>query len=520
MIINSFCNDLSIYCKENPEQTAIIDQKTGYECSYGHLWDLVLRFSSLMTASGVCPGDRVFSTLPDSFEQMIVFLSSLWLGLEFCPLSINLSADELVRSLSLYRPDVGIIPSDVDDVEYASLKRYTNKQILIPIPLRSGIESWLPVTQRGIPSSIGSAGRLLLFTSGTTSEPKAIVLNGDKLWSSARAWSSYHDILDADSRFYNFLPMSYLGGLFNLGLIPLACHGSFVISGGVTGSSFLRIWPEINDNRVDTLWFPPTILRGLLTIYKERRGDKNKLINPRVCFLGMSPATILEKEQFEEVFNIPVLENFALSETTFLTSERLGASNQRQQGSVGTVLPWVELRLEPLDEDMAKTEIQVRTPFLFEGYLDPGGEVILPITSDGFFKTGDLGVLSDNLLVLKGRSKEIIKKAGFLVGLQEIEEIAYQNQAILMAVAVGIPHEFYGESSILCVQVNCSEGFYQEILDTLVELITTKMARFKWPDRIVVVDNFPTTESGKVQKWVVSGWLDSNEWVKASVILR
>ena len=158
---------------------------------------------------------------------------------------------------------------------------------------------------------------------------------------------------------------------------------------------------------------------------------------------------------------------------------------------------------------------------MFDGYLDQKGEIFLPTTSNGFFQTGDLGEFNGNLLVLKGRSKEVIKKGGFLVSLQDLEEIAYQHPRVSQAAAIVVQHEFYGESAILCIRVREDDKeLPRRTLDELVGIITSEVSRFKWPESIVLVESFPATESGKVQKWLIPPLLESKSWIVDQVDIK
>jgi acyl-CoA synthetase (AMP-forming)/AMP-acid ligase II len=416
------------------------------------------------------------------------------------------------------RSDVGLVPDKIQSDLAANLREATAKRLLVPITVDGNLTRYTERVGGYSPSST-QAGRLLLFTSGTTSNRKAIVLNGDRLWSSAVAWAEFHSLLGAESRFYNILPMSYLGGLFNTGLIPLACRGSAVLSDAFSRLMALKFWREVKEYGVNTLWLTPTMLRSLMSLHARDIDIASTWV--RIAFLGMAPIGLAEKKLFEETFGIPLLENFALSETTFLTSEEFKIRLKREPGSVGRVLPWVILRLNPLSGDPTKAEIEVKTPFLLEGYLDSDGEVRLPLTADGFFRTGDLGEFGgDGLLLLKGRCKDIIKKGGYLVSLRELEEIAEGHPLVKEAAAVGVPHEFYGEAPVLCVELTQGASSSLDALSDLRELLRIRLAQFKWPDEIVVVEVFPRTESGKAQKWILTNWLASRTNVVRSILVQ
>jgi acyl-CoA synthetase (AMP-forming)/AMP-acid ligase II len=227
----------------------------------------------------------------------------------------------------------------------------------------------------------------------------------------------------------------------------------------------------------------------------------------RGCVVGTAPVELEIKTQFESVFGIPVLENFALSETTFFTCETMDARNTRSEGSVGGVLPWAELRFLPYrsEEDDAgetPTEILVKTPFLFVGYLREGGVVERQLDPDGFFATGDLGWLDERgQLRITGRRRDIVKKGGYFVSLREIEVLACQHAAVEEAAAVGVPHAVYGEDLILYVRLNDAAN---EKLADVSQWLRANLVKYKWPERFVAVEDFPRTPSGKIRKHLLA----------------
>jgi acyl-CoA synthetase (AMP-forming)/AMP-acid ligase II len=354
-----------------------------------------------------------------------------------------------------------------------------------------------------------SPARIYLTTSGSTGDPRALVIDGDRLWSSGRAFCGVHDFLDSGARFFNILPMSYLGGLFNLGLIPLAAGASVVIAPAFSGRSFLSFWQDVERCDVNVLWLVPTIVRGLLSIAERTRRHDAVPGVPGVhaCFIGTAPLDLATKEQFETLFDIPVLENYGLSETTFLTSETLDTPSPRQEGSVGAVLPYVELDFaaaqtdEPVAPDNSSLfHVRAKTPFMFLGYLTAGGALDAEVDDAGFLATGDLGELvQDGLLVLGGRLRDIIKKGGYLVPLREIETLAERHPAVEEAIAVGLAHDFYGESYNLLLRL-ADGGESDTAIDDFGAWLRSSLVRYKWPEAVSAVTDVPRTASGKVRK--------------------
>ena len=363
---------------------------------------------------------------------------------------------------------------------------------------------WLPSdeAQRDV-----AAGKILLGTSGTTGVPKAMVIDGDVLWSSGRAFVDFHSLSNSGARFWNYLPVSYLGGLFNLGLIPLATEGSIVMDETFSGKTYLTYWQNVERYGIDTLWLVPTIVRGLVSlgrVAKRRAVDVDRIV--KRCFLGTAPIDLATKREFEIMFGRPLLENFALSETTFLTSEIASTIANRSEGSTGELLPYVSLSFRQVaDAEMenAAQEILVKTPFLLDGYLDESGAVSRETDVEGFFPTGDLGYLNaSGALVVAGRIRDIIKKGGYFIALREIEILAESLRGVREAAAVPVCHDFYGESYVLCI---IPEGVADADFRTRVGRdLRGRLAQYRWPEEVRLVEELPKTASGKVCKTVLA----------------
>jgi acyl-CoA synthetase (AMP-forming)/AMP-acid ligase II len=508
-LLRSFAGDLRTTIAEAGDRVAFVDAR--YETTYDYrtLGALIARCETLFREHGLAPGDAVLSLLPTSTDGILAFLTAAYGGYSFAPLPAEAAPEEVARAVRLIAPKLCLVSAMAHDVVTGALRDAGVPVLRMTL---DGSLAWLPPIAAPPPAEPPNAGRLYLATSGSTGEPKAIVLDVDRLWSSGKAFAARHRFLDGDARFLNILPISYLGGLFNLCLIPMASGGSFVIAESFSGRSLLSFWQQVEQFDVTVLWLVPTILRGLLAI--ADRTARHRVSPPkrvRACFLGTAPIDLATKTRFEDVFGIPLIENFALSETTFLTSEHLDDGMPREESSVGTLLPYVTLRIYPLDGDAsangaASGELAVRTPFLFLGYLQADGTLQLPLDDEGYFRTGDVGHMTESgVLVLDGRLRDVIKKGGYFIALREIELLAERHEGVHEAAAVAIPHDFYGESFALLVIPN--EGHAgADLVPELGAWLRERLVRYKWPERIDAVDAFPRTDSGKIRKkLLVSG---------------
>jgi len=493
----SFRGDLISRVAASADSAAVIDAATGTVFTWAQLDTLTRRIGGWFERNRFAAGDTLLSMLPNSVEALFVFFACMRHGIRCAPLPPSATAREIERLSRLVSPRgaLALAGSETRIAEAAGGIAVH----AIPLDLSFG---WAGPDERDPPPASSRSGHLLIATSGSTGEPKVMVIDGDRLWSAACAFAGAHRFLGADSRFYDIMPMSYLGGLFNLGLIPLACGGSTVVSSTFSGSTILRFWHEVARHRVNVLWLVPTMLRALVQVTGPRWETVAASIKVTASFLGTAPVGLAEKETFERIFGIPLLENFALSETTFLTSETLDTRGRRTEGSVGPPLAWAEVRLVPVGESDGKgfNRIQVRTPFLFDGYLGSDG-LRLPVDPDGWFDTGDLGHLDLGQLVLDGRVRDVIKKGGLLIHLPEVELVARQCPGVAEVAAVDIPHAFYGEDyALFAVFALDAPGNDAERTDRLRSYLNDALVNTKWPAQIACISEIPRTPSGKVSR--------------------
>lgn len=484
--------DLARLTSLQPDKIALFDG-VGRAVTYRSLSDHIRQAHTWLASMGMQPGDTLIALMPNAIETVLLFLASLHGGYTYAPLPCTATIAEVKRWKELTRAKFCLLANPVS-IAFQELVVGLDWQVK---RIEIGREINWP-TANGV--DVVEGGRLLMASSGSTGEPKAMVLDADRLWSAGHAFLRYHHIENADVRFWNYLPMSYLGGLFNLTLIPLAAGGSVFIDEAFSGKTFLVFWSTVERFKINSLWLVPTIMRGLLTL-SERVGQVG--IRPAIdrCYLGTAPVSLEEKQRFAQVFGIQALENYGLSETTFISSERLHETALRRQGSVGAVMPDVEIKLVPLVEaEKEVTQIWVRTPYMMLGYLEQQGITIPPVDTEGFWCTGDFGQIVNGQLQLSGRRRDIIKKGGVLVMLRELELVAESYPEIAEAVAVRVEHPFYGESSVLYVRAHQSIADRKVFISQLTSWLHEQLGRHKWPEQISYCEDFPRTASGKIQK--------------------
>lgn len=519
--LTRFSEDFDNLAGKQPNHTAIIlkDDLKPREITYAELNRLINRCAARFTeVEGLKPGDAVVALLPNSAEMIVAWLASVRAGLTFAPLACTATPTEITRWIGLVKPSLLLITDLVKD---GSLDAANESGVPCRHIETDGKYNWLPANLNDSRSFAGRGGRLLISTSGSTGAPKALVLDSDKLWSSGIAFSEFHGLSNKRLRLWNYLPMSYLGGLYNLAMIPLSTGGTVLVDDPFSGGTFLSYWQTVDRYEINTLWLVPTIVNGLLKMAKRLPAEVITKIRSRVnmAFLGTAPISLEVKKQFEETFGVPMAENYGLSETTFISSEHINRLNGRLEGTTGEILPYVDVRIDPMDteEDGQNTgesvggEIVVNSPYLFDGYMGEDGTIQASRDSDGGFRTGDIGLITESgQLRITGRIRDILKKGGYMVSLTEVEMLARQFEGVADAAAVKIPHDFYGESYELFIQADQPD---QEGTDSLHSrfgsFLQENLVKYKWPEKIVVKSSFPRTSSGKIQKHLIK--IDSDQ---------
>lgn len=492
-----FSSDFWRLCQKKGKDIMIIyatgEEKKYY--SYEEVFYLVKRYLGIFKKNDMVEGDTIVSILPNSPEAIICFFAAAVGGINYAPAPCTVTYRELLNWLELTKPKM-IIKKE-------GIAEYDIKPILCNCKC-NGDFSWLSMEMGTFEQK--SAANVYLMTSGTTGVPKAMSINIDKLWSSGIAFTEYYNIEESEYRFWNYLPMSYLGGLYNLALIPLCVKGSFVISEPFSGKTILNYWNFVRNNKVNALWMVPSIVQGLLKIEKiiGKKKSNERTYKIEIAFLGTAPIQWKMKQEFEEIFGIRLYENFALSESTFLTAEKEENIRFREEGSVGRVLPYVTLKLVPVKEHKNVNTLWIKSPYLFNGYLSADGMIEIELDQEGYFNTKDLGYINDDdVLVLCGRSRDIIKKGGLFISLVEIENVVKQLEFIEDVSAVPIKHDFYGESYVLCVIFKEKEDIEGQ-RERLHLWLLDNFVSYKMPDMIKIYDEFPKTMSGKIQKTIIA----------------
>jgi acyl-CoA synthetase (AMP-forming)/AMP-acid ligase II len=500
------------------ENIFLVEANTGAEITYGEFHRMASAVAAELLHRGIRKGDRVAVMVPNCCELAVFYFACIYLGAVIVPINpslaerdvqfilVNCKPKMLVNSGSTAAPRVGLVAN----VIHLATAHDTPKDASASDAIRIGELNPDPHFVTLEPASPEEL-IAIMYTSGTSAKPKGLAHKLGSMLRNARAFASAQHI-DEGSRFYLTLSMAYMGGFYNLLILPFLCGASVVVDRVFDARSSLKFWEKAKVHGVNALWMAPTVLSILLRMDRGRTGEEFCRRSVRHAFVGFAPLPFKVKTEFESRYGVRLIENYGLSETLFVTAR--SQSGTAGQGYVGEVLPGVALRIASPDARNAnrvKTdgplsfsaaddgEVQIQTPDLMAAYLDADGN-LMPIDSSQWFATGDMGSIDMNgSLFITGRKKDLIIRGGVNISPAAIEEALMQVEGVAEVAVVSIPHKLYGEDIVAVLKLHSGLEL-ESLLDSLIAHARKNLAQHQQPARYIVIDEFPRTANGKVQK--------------------
>ncbi len=481
---------LSDAAAQGPERLAV--KLDDYELSYGLLEQAAMRLGGLLRAHGLQPGDRVALMLPNVPYFPAIYYGALAAGAIAVPLNVLNKR----REVEYYLRDCGaklmfVWHDFAGEAQPAGAASGCETISVVPGEFEQTLFASEPA-EGPIPREPDDTA-VLLYTSGTTGHPKGAELTHANLLSNCAA---SRDLFALDA------------GVVVLGALPLfhsfgqtCAMNSCVLAGGLL-TLLPRFDPRkaleiIERDRVSVFVGVPSMYGAMLNLPDRDRYDTSAL---RVCGSGGASMPVELMRGFEQAFGCAVLEGYGLSETSPVASFN-HPDRERKPGSVGTPIAGVEMRVvDEADHDLPAGEIGeivVRGANVMKGYWNRP-EATAEAMRGGWFHTGDLArVDSEGYFFIVDRKKDMIIRNGFNVYPREVEEVLYEHPAVREAAVVGVPHDQYGE------EVGAAIALKQDACATAEELrgfVRERVAAFKYPRLVWIVDELPKGPTGKILK--------------------
>lgn len=433
--------------------------------------------------------DRVGVMLPASAAFPAALFGTLWASKTVIPLNFLLSSSELAR-----------IAEDAGLDLILTIEHF--RELVEPLPVRKVYMEHLPLKRKVFftllrrtpapPVVREDDTAVLLYTSGTTAEPKGVELTYGNLHSNCMDTIEMLRI-DPEQRFLNILPPFHVFGLTANVLVPV-CLGATVFA--IPRFSPVALLKAVPEHRITVMMAIPSMYAALL---RSKSATPETFVSIYLAISGGEPLPEKLRVAVAERFGLTLYEGYGLTETSPVVS--VNTPHAHRAGSVGKPIPHVEVRLvDDQDVDVppdGEGEILVRGPGVMKGYYRKPEETARVLTPDRWFRTGDIGRLQDGFLSITGRRKEMLIIGGENVFPREIEAVLEDHPAVLQAAVIGVPDESRGEAPIAFVILK--DGASVEEIE-LRNHAKKALAGFKVPKRVVIREELPTTPTGKILK--------------------
>ncbi len=479
-------------------QHAAIRVPDGTTITYDSLRRQVDSLAEQLRAQGISKDDRVALVLPNSAEAIISFLG-VATAATAAPLNPAYKADEF----RFYLEDTNARALVGDGRPEADEARGAAPEPTLHIGVQIDAQGNVSFSNGGGGSAGGDGPpgsadtALILHTSGTTNRPKRVPLAHENLVASVRNIVETYGLTPDDVSLC-VMPLFHVHGIVASTLATLASGGTIVVPGRFNALGFWRVAREYG-----ATWYTavPSMHQALLSRARssEDREQYAGMRFIRSCSAALPSAIMLE---MEERFGVPVLEAYGMTEASHQMSSNPLPPGKRLPGSVGH---GTGVSIAIMDDAGAllstgsRGEVVIQGANVIKGYEDNPDANATSFTN-GWFRTGDEGMLdSDGYLTLLGRLKEIINRSGEKISPQEIDEVLLSHPAVAEAVSFGIPHQLHGEEPSAAVVL---AGAATEA--ELVQHCRERLAGFKCPRVIHIVDQIPRTATGKVQRRIVA----------------
>jgi len=471
-----------------------IETHDGRRFSYGDMLTLSARFAGALVGCGVMPGDRVAAQVERSVEALLLYLGAVRAGAVFLPLNPAYTTAELAYFFKDAEPRLVVCaPGREADIAALTAARVETLG-------RAGDGSLGALVDRSSPDFAEvprAAGDLaaILYTSGTTGRSKGAMLTHENLASNARTLVDYWRFTSADVLIHA-LPIFHTHGLFVATNTLLFAGGAMILLPRFDPGEVLAVMP-----RATSLMGVPTFYVRLLQ-HPGLTGEATA--HMRLFVSGSAPLLAETHAAFHARTGHAILERYGMTETNMNTSNPY--AGERIAGTVGFPLPGVELRVVEPDSGrpIGPGEIgmiEVRGPNVCKGYWRMPEKTKAEFRADGFFITGDLGMIDPRGYVhILGRGKDLIISGGFNVYPKEVESEIDAIAGVVETAVIGVPHPDFGEG-VTAVVVSSPRATLCEA--DVITALTNRLARYKQPKRVLFVDELPRNAMGKVQKNVL-----------------
>jgi long-chain acyl-CoA synthetase len=490
-----------------PDKVFLFSESDGRKFTYREFDITVNRTANLMRSLGIGKGDRVSLFLPNRVEYLIFYFACFKLGAWAGPVNTLLKPQEIQFVLNNSGARAVVTESALYTTLAQSVAGVSCLQQIIVVD--AGAEApgespgGLPMIDYGsevsrqpddLPPSdiLPDDEAVIIYTSGTTGKPKGVLLTHENLLANARQISEWLH-LTPDDRSLMIMPLFHVNALMTTCLAALWAGGSVVLAPRFSAS---RHWEVISEYGVSYFGSVATMLTMLCNTYPQGEQVSETL---RFALCGSAPVPVEVLKRYESLFKCPVVEGYGLSESTCRSTFN-PIDERRRPGSVGLPIGNEVKIFDDQDREVAHGqagEIVLRGPNIMKAYYR-NEEATEKAFRSGWFHTGDVGYRDEEgFFYVVDRKSDMIIRGGENIYPREIDEVLYQNPKVKDAATIGVPDQLYGEEVKSFVVLREAETASP---DELIDFCRERLADFKCPKTIEILDDIPKGPTGKLLK--------------------
>ena len=504
-------NHLARAVARSPYKTAIVacrsDLGTETRLSYAEIDDLSNRLAASLRAHGIGRGDVVSFQLPNWWEFSILHLACLKLGAISNPLMVIFRERELRFMLGLAESKILVVPASFRGFDYAAmaanLREHLPNLAHVFVVGRDGADGFARLLEHPAPGTPFTPADgpgpdeviQLLYTSGTTGEPKGVTHSSNTMLSNLEYFAERLG-LGVDDVIHMPSPLAHqLGFMYGI-VLPIMLGGTAILQDIFAAPEMAR---QIRDEAASFTMGATPFLNDLTEHVAASRQATPSL---RVFVSAGAPIPRALVAKARQTLGAAIISAWGMSENGAVTTTKLDDGEEKATTTDGCTLPGIELRIVDADGAGVPTgqegQLQVRGCSNFVGYLKR--PELNPNDPDGWFDTGDLARMdADGYIRIAGRSKDIIIRGGENIPVVEVEGLLFRHPAVAEVAIVGIPDARLGERA--CAFVRLREGASLSLPEVTAYLEGQRMARQYMPERLEILPELPRTPSGKIQKF-------------------
>lgn len=480
----------------DPEKV-FLETGDGNRLTYRGMLARSAQYAGALQKLGVKPGDRVAVQAEKTPDALMLYLGTIRAGGVFLPLNTAYTPAEIAYFVGDAEPAVFVCdPAKADALAGTAQKAGAKLQTLDAdgAGTLSQLADEMSEEYETRPRDEDDLAAIL-YTSGTTGRSKGAMLSHGNLASNSQTLVKVWRFTE-DDVLLHALPIFHTHGLF----VATNC---LMIAGGS-----LLFLPKFDLERMLALLPRSTSMMGVPTFYSRLLGSdaftRDLVAHMRLFISGSAPLSAEVHKEFSDRTGHAILERYGMTETNMNTSNPY--DGDRRPGTVGFPLPGVGIRIaDPkTGREVAQGDvgiIEIKGPNVFQGYWQMPEKTAQEFRVDGFFISGDMGrVDEEGYISIVGRSKDLIISGGFNVYPAEVEAALDEMPGVAESAVIGVPHPDFGEAVVAVLApkpgASLEDGDVQSAL-------SSKLAKFKQPKRVHVLETLPRNTMGKIQKNVL-----------------